>query len=76
MDSWTATGQVWTCMDSEFLLNCLTIFCGCSVKFDVILGILKTQDARIRELEGIIKKLNKPKKLNLGPNVDDDWNYA
>lgn len=45
-------------------------------RFDVILGILKTQDARIRELEGIIKKLNKPKKLNLGPNVDDDWNYA
>ena len=26
-------------------------------RFDVILGILKTQDARIRELEGIIKEL-------------------
>jgi len=25
-------------------------------RFDVILGILKTQDSRIRELEGIIKK--------------------
>ena len=45
-------------------------------RFDVILGILKTQDARIRELEGIIKKWNKPKKLNLYPNVDDNWNYA
>jgi hypothetical protein len=28
-------------------------------RFDVILGILKAQDSRIRELEGIIKKLNK-----------------
>ena len=45
-------------------------------RFDVILGILKTQDARIRELEGIIKKLNKPKKLGLGPYADADWNYA
>mgnify|MGYP001218352183 FL=1 len=45
-------------------------------RFDVILGILKTQDARIRELEGIIKKLNKPKKLGLGPHADADWNYA
>ena len=26
-------------------------------RFDVILGILKAQDARIRELEGIIKEL-------------------
>ncbi len=45
-------------------------------RFDVILGILKTQDARIRELEGIIKKLNKPKKLGLGSHADADWNYA
>ena len=45
-------------------------------RFDVILGILKTQDARIRELEGIIKNLNKPKKLGLGPHADADWNYA
>ena len=45
-------------------------------RFDVILGILKTQDARIRELEGIIKNLNKPKNLVLGPHRDDDWNYA
>ena len=45
-------------------------------RFDVILGILKAQDARIRELEGIIKKLNKPKKLGLGPHADADWNYA
>jgi len=45
-------------------------------RFDVILGILKAQDARIGELETIIKKLNKPKKLGLGPHADADWNYA
>jgi len=38
-------------------------------RFDVILGILKAQDARIGELETIIKKLNKPKKLGLGPRA-------
>jgi len=44
--------------------------------FVTLLGIIKKQDARIGELEGIIKKLNKPTKLGLGPHADGDWNYA
>jgi hypothetical protein len=44
--------------------------------FVTLLGIIKKQDARISELEGIIKNLNKPKKLGLGPHADGDWNYA
>tara|TARA_Y100000591_G_C21232509_1_gene405193 strand:- start:97 stop:357 length:261 start_codon:yes stop_codon:yes gene_type:complete len=44
-----------------------------SHRFDIILEILKKQDARICELEALIKVKNN---VYQGPHAGESWNYA